>query len=281
MKIFYTSATKHFADHIKTHRGACTIKQFSDSEVYVRIDEDVQGKEVWVLSATQPPAEHLVELFFLLDALQRGGARINLFITYFGYARQVVAQPGEALSAQVISSFIQKFPLNKIYIMHPHSSLLHNFLPFTAVYDTNFFCKIATVYDAVAIPDAGAMEFGREIAQACSKELIVLSKKRLTEEEVEVTWLDGQVEGKNILLVDDIISTGRTLAHAAHVLKEKGAHHIAAAATHGIFAPGADYYLHESKLKAIFVTNTIIQHPRDKITVIDISRKITEIMEEA
>ncbi|MFI5333130.1 MAG: ribose-phosphate diphosphokinase [Candidatus Babeliales bacterium] len=281
MIVFYTTSTKHFAECIKARAGACTIKQFSDGEVYVRVDEDVRDKEVWVLSATNPPAEHAFELFFLLDALQRSGARINLFITYFGYARQVIAQPGEALSAHVISSCIQQFSARKIYIMHPHSTLLHNFLSFTAVYKADLFCKFAALYDAVAAPDTGVADFAREIAKACNKDLIILTKTRPAHEEVVIEAVDGDAHDKKILLIDDIISTGRTIVHAASILKQRGAKHVAAAAIHGVFAPGARDYLQVSPLDSIFVTNTIGQQSGGKITVIDISTMIEEIMEEA
>lgn len=279
MIVFYTSSTKHFAEHIKARTGACTIKQFSDGEVYVRVDEDVRDKEVWVLSAINPPAEHALELFFLLDALQRSGARINLFITYFGYARQVIAQPGEALSAQVISSFIQQFSIKKIYVMHPHSKLLHNFLSFTDVYAPDFFCSIAASYDAIAAPDAGVTDFAREIAKACNKDLIILTKTRPAHEEVVIEAIDGDAHDKKVLIVDDIISTGRTIVHAAYELKNRGATYVAAAAFHGIFAPGARDYLQVSSLDSIFVTNTIGQQPRGKIAVVDISKTLFNRMQ--
>ena len=97
MILFSTRSTRHLASNIALRPGVCTIKQFSDGELFVRIDEDVQGQHVWVLAGTQSPAEHLLELFFLCDALVRAGAHINLFITYFAYARQIVQSPGKPI----------------------------------------------------------------------------------------------------------------------------------------------------------------------------------------
>ena len=171
MILFATSSTRHLASNIAIRSGAYTIKQFSDGELFIRIDEDVQDKDVWVLAATQAPAEHLLELFFLLDALQRAGAHINLCIAYFAYARQVVAAPGEVCAAQVISAMLKNFIIAKIYIIHPHSILLHDYLSFIAVQDVDFFYKQAEGYDAIAAPDKGAYTFAREIAEHCSKEL--------------------------------------------------------------------------------------------------------------
>jgi ribose-phosphate pyrophosphokinase len=278
MILFSTTSTRHLASNIALPQGKCTIKQFNDGELFVRIDEDVQDKDVWVLAATQAPAEHLLELFFLLDVLQKAQARINLFITYFAYGRQVVAPAGEACSAQVISSILQNFIISKIYIMHPHNQLLHNFLSFTGVQDLEFFCKQAAAYDAIAAPDKGALSFAHEVAQTCKKDLIKITKKRPDHDQVEIVTIDGTVTGKKVLLIDDIISTGRTLVQAAQELKKLGATSIAAAATHGIFSPGSYQLLENSIIEKVSVTNTIAQHLQGKITVFDISPFIQKIM---
>lgn len=278
MILFSTTATQHLASHIALPHGKCTVKQFNDGELFVRIDEDVQDKDVWVLAATQAPAEHLLELFFLLDVLQKAQARINLFITYFAYGRQVVAPSGEACSAQVISTILQNFIISKIYIMHPHNQLLHNFLPFTGVQDVDFFCKQAASCDTIAAPDKGALSFAHEVAQTCKKDLIKITKKRPDHDKVEIVTIDGAVMGKKVLLIDDIISTGRTMVQAAQELKKLGAVSIAAAATHGVFSPGAHQLLENSIIEKISVTNTIAQHSQGKITIFDISPFIQNIM---
>jgi ribose-phosphate pyrophosphokinase len=280
MILFSTSTSRHLAQRIALDHGASTIKHFGDGELFVRIDQDVRGKKVWVLASTQAPADNLLELFFLLDALQGAGAEISVFITYFAYARQVIAAPGEAHSARLVSTIIKEFSCARIYIMHPHSILLHDFLPFTAVRDTDFFCTQAESYDAIAAPDKGAFAFAREIASACSKDLILLTKTRPEHEQVEIVSVDGPALGKKVLLIDDIISTGRTLVGAAHALKNLGAISVAAAATHGVFSPGSHEFLEQSPLEKIFVTNTIAQQSQGKITVVDISPTIQEIMQQ-
>ena len=278
MILFSTSSTRHLADNIALEHGNCTIKQFNDGELFVRIDENVQGKDVWVLAATQAPAEHLLELFLLLDALQRSGAHINLFITYFAYGRQVVAASGEACSAHVISTILKNFTIKKIYIIHPHNRLLHSFLPFTGVQDIDFFCKQAAAYDAIAAPDKGAFALAQEIAKTCKKDLILLTKMRPDHDKVEIVAVEGQVAGKKVLLIDDIISTGRTLAQSAQALKKLGATSVAAAATHGVFSSGSHQLLENSIIEKVSVTNTITQHSQGKITVYDISPFIQKIM---
>lgn len=278
MILFSTNSARHLAAQIPLRPGACTIKKFSDGELFVRIDEDVHDKAVWVLAATQAPAEHLLELFFLLDALQRSGAHINLFITYFSYARQVIAARGEACTAQVVSAVLKNFIIEKTYILHPHSNLLHDYLPFTAVRDVDFFCSQAESFDAIAAPDKGAFVLAREIAESCSKELILLTKTRPDHEKVKIVAVDGLVERKKVLLIDDIISTGRTITEAAHALKKMGAISVAAAATHAVLSSDARQLLEQSPLEKVYVTNSIAQASQGKITVIDISRFIQTSM---
>jgi ribose-phosphate pyrophosphokinase len=279
MILFSTTTTRHLAANIAMRSGACTIKQFRDGELFVRIDEDVRNKSVWVLAATQAPAEHLLELFFLLDALHRGGAIINLFITYFAYARQGTATPEQACSAQVIGMILQQFTIAHTYILHPHSALLHEYLPFKAVQDIEYFCVQARAYDAIAAPDKGAQALAREIAHKCGKELILLTKRRLDQDNVEIVAVDGVVEDKKIMLIDDIISTGRTLVEAAYALQKLGAQTVAAVATHGLFAADARHIIEESPLLSVTVTNSIEQEARGKIKIVDISSFIERVMQ--
>lgn len=278
MILFSTSSTRHLAFHSALRLGLCTIKQFNDGELFVRIDEDVQGQQVWVLAATQAPAENLIELFFLLDALERAGAHINLCITYFGYARQVIAAPGEACSARIITDFLKNFTILQTYIIHPHTMLLHDYLSFTAIRDIDFFCKQAQVYDAIAAPDKGAIALATEVAATCNKELIILNKVRPHHDKVEIEVVDGSVAGKKVLLVDDIISTGNTLAQAAMALKKREAIAVAAAATHGIFSSDSYQILEESVLEKIVVTNTVAHNAQGKISIFDIGPFIQKIM---
>lgn len=278
MKLFSTSSTRHLASNIALSPGLCTIKQFSDGEIYVRIDEDVQGQTVWVLAGTQPPAENILELFFLCDALSRAGAHINALITYFAYARQVIAAPREASSTAVISTAIKNLNLEGLYIIHPHSVLLHDFLQFTAIRNTDFFCELAADYDTIAAPDKGAHVLAQEIAEMSNKNLILLTKTRPEQEEVKIVSIDGQVTDKKILIVDDIISTGHTITCSAQALKKLGAKAVAAAVTHGIFSLDSYQLIEESPLEQVFVTNTIAQKEHCKITVVDISQFIQKIM---
>lgn len=278
--LFSTRSAHHLAQNIPLPQGACTIKQFSDGELFVRIEEDVRDKQVWVLAATVPPAENLLELFFLLNALERAGAQTKILITYFSYARQVIAAPSEARTAQVVGDFFKNFTLKQIAIVHPHTLKLQEFLTFTPIFDIPFFCEQAQQYDAIAAPDKGAAELARKVALACKKELILLTKMRPEQEHVEILTVDGIAANKKVLLIDDMVSTGRTLVAAAEKLKSMGATSIAAAAMHGVFSPGSHEFLEQSLIEKIYVTNTIAQSSRGKVTVVDISTMLAKFMGE-
>ena len=272
--MYYTRSTEHFAHHIALPQAPRTIKTFSDGELYVKIEQEIQSTEdIWILTSTEPPATNLLELFFLLDALtNRGAERIHLFFSYFGYARQSIAQPGEAHSTELISKILKTFPIYKTYILHAHAAAkLAESLPFTNVIDNKFFCSIAKNYDVIAAPDAGAAPFATAIATTCHKEVAFLQKMRPEHDQVRIESVDGAVSGKRVLLVDDIISTGHTLIQAAHALTKLGATEIAAAATHGIFAPGSLERLAESPLTTIYVTNAPQRNPTKKIHIYDVS----------
>jgi ribose-phosphate pyrophosphokinase len=280
MLVFSTNSSHHLAKQCATRLGLCTIKHFSDGELFVRIDEDVRAQDVWVLSSTQAPADNLLELFFLLDALQQAGARIHLFIPYFGYARQINPAQDEARGAQIVSSFLHQFKLEKLAILQVHSPLLHNFLSYQDVHDVDFFCRAAQDYDALVAPDKGAFVWAQDIAKRCNKELIVLTKTRPNHDQVNIVAMDGKAQGKRLLIIDDIISTGHTLIESAEALKSAGATQIAAAAIHGVFSPGAIERLEQSILTSITVTNSIKQHtPSGKIKVEDIGVFISATIE--
>lgn len=276
MIVFFTKSTQHLAEKINLPKADYIVKQFSDGEIYIKINQDIENKEIWIITSTPPPAENLLELFFSLDALTRLNVKkINLFFSYFGYARQAIAQPGEAVSAQLICDILKKFPIVKTYIMHAHAQeMLHTFLNFTDLIDLDFFCNVAKNYDVISAPDKGSYDFAQKVAKTCGKEVVSFKKVRPEHEKVKIEFVNGNVEGKNVLLVDDIISTGRTIIEASEALKNLGANTISAAATHGVLSTDAYERIENSILKKIYVTNTLDRKSKNKLEAVDISKFI-------
>lgn len=283
MIILYTQSAAHLTQDIQLPRAEYQIKQFSDGELYIKVDPRIVDQEIWIIVSTQSPAENILELFFLLDALNHAGAQnINLFFTYFGYARQTAPCPGEASSGQLLCKILKSFPTKKCIIMHAHASRkLHTMLNFIDAIDMDFFADAAQEYDVIAAPDKGIATFAKEVAQTCNKEIVFLHKRRPEHEQVHIESIDGVVKNKKVLLVDDMISTGRTLTEAACVLKKAGALDIAAAATHGIFSDGASERLAKSNLTSIYVTNTLKQKPIALVsTIYNVGPFIQKLIEE-
>lgn len=154
--LFYTPSSKHLAEQIKLPHGSCSIKQFSDGEWHVTVHDEVQNKHVWVLAQTGAPADNLIQLLLLCDALKRSGALINLLIPYFGYARQDIAQKGEALGSEVMCRLLELFNPQRIDVIHLHNpeickgiSLLTNHIPYT------FFYECIGDAEVIVSPDRG------------------------------------------------------------------------------------------------------------------------------
>lgn len=281
MNIFYTPSSMHFASSIKLPMGSCTIKKFSDGELYVRIDQDVQDQEVWVVAATNPPTENLFEFFFLLDALMRAGAIVRVLITYFGYARQDRAAQGEALSAQVISNFFNTFSLEQLCVIHIHNPAIERYLQVSNYIPYNFFYNAAQEVDVIVAPDKGAYELAKNIAQKMDKKLAHVDKKRINHDLSEVIELHGDVSGKKALIIDDMISTGGTVINAANALMDHGAQSVSVAATHGIFSDKTVDRLKKSVIQEVTVTNSIAQPIyADFVTVVDLSSFLCTIIEQ-
>lgn len=286
--IFYTRSAQHLADDARRgsprrgtpRRGHVEIKDFSDGEMYVRILDKVQGKDVWVVASTPAPADNFFELFFLLNALERSGAtNIKVIITYLGYARQDHPEEGEAASLKVIAQFLNLFHQKKLYILHPHTNLIEQLVPCNIVIFEKLFLDIIWHYDLVVIPDRGAVEWAMRVVEAANKPYVTIKKKRISDQKVELLQLDGDVGGKSCLIIDDIISTGGTMIQEAAHLKAHGASHVSGMATHGVFSHEARRALAESPLEKVYVTNSILQPEHaEKIHVIDIQSSLEELM---
>ncbi len=281
MMVFYTQSTQHLQKALPFEQGKYIAKQFSDGEWYIKLESDVVNKEIWVIAATNAPADNLVQLFLLLDALQREGAKINLLFTYFGYARQDDPQKGEAASGALICKIVNLFKLNKVIIFHPHSNRLHEYLNFESVFPDALICAIAKNYDAIAAPDEGAHALVKRLSQVCKIEAVYLTKMRPEQETVKVLEYDGAVPAKRILIIDDMIATGKTVIEVAKKLKELGAQEVSVWATHGLFSANAYELIGNSDIARVYVTDSLIPKKQDeKIEVVSISPLIEKVIKQ-
>lgn len=261
MKIFFTNSVKYLKhiEGFEQNLGEYEFTRFCDKELYVKVQNCV-NEDVLVVTNTIAPSENILELMFLLDALTRLNCKINLFFTYFAYARQDrIVEQGECLSAQVISKMLNLFNLNKIYILHAHSERLLEFLNFEQILPLQFYEKIAQNYDVIISPDKGGISVAELIAKDCNKEFIALKKIRTEHDKIEILHEYKNVQNKNVLIIDDMITTGSTVIKSAELLLECGAKKIDVAATHAILCDNATSKLNESCISKIYVSNSIEQ----------------------
>jgi ribose-phosphate pyrophosphokinase len=278
MKLFLTRSCAHLNAQLAIAPSNYELKTFSDGELFLEIKENVRDQQVWVIASTPSPAQNLIELCLLLDALQRAGAQIKLFITYFGYARQDRAFPGQPVSAQVLFNFFDQFNCAEFIILHIHSAAAHAMHKFKSVIWYDFFATIAQKFDVLVAPDDGAAVLVKEIAHKTGKQALFMHKMRPEHEEVQVQ-LNGWVTGKKVLIIDDMITTGKTIINATQALIQANALTVSATATHGIFSDDAIASIEKSSLSAVYVTNSLHhEHLNSKIHIVSLVPFINQLL---
>jgi len=295
IKIFSGNSNKVLAGEIAQLIGAKLSKveiiRFADSECRVRIQEDVEGKDVFIIqSLSNPVDENLMELLLLCDAVKRGEARkIIAVIPYHGYARQDrIHRPGECLSAHVVTKLIETVGFDKLVTVELHNEAILGFfdIPVTHLSGLSIFKPLVQKIkeDIVVItPDAGALKRSQKFSEGLDVPLALIEKKRDLDHMHKILSMKvvGNVKGKTAIIVDDVIVTGGTLLNAAHLLKQEGARQVIAAVTHADFVGGADKILQESPVDRIWVTDTI-SIPKEmrfsKLEVVSSSKLIAEAL---
>jgi ribose-phosphate pyrophosphokinase len=260
MKIFITQSVDYLSKHFSVEKYV--LNKFCDGDFYLRVNTDVENEDVFIITNTISPSQNILELTFLLDALSRLNVKINIFFTYFAYARQDrVMRQGEALSAEVVSRFIRLFNINKIYILHPHSDRLFQFLDFKPIIPFDFFNQVAEKYDVIASPDVGGVPVVQRVAKSNNCKFVYFQKKRFGPDRVGINVLKNNenvdIEGKKILIIDDMVTTGSTAIKAAQVLVDHGASSVSVAATHPVFCDNAKLDLQNSLIQKIYITDSI------------------------
>jgi ribose-phosphate pyrophosphokinase len=260
------------ADYLDAPLTEAEIKRFADNEVFVRIDENVRGEDMFIIQSTSYPAnDHLMELLICTDALVRASAkRITAVIPYFGYSRQDRKVGGRTpISAKLVANMITAAGADRVLTVDLHAGQIQGFfdIPTDNLYAVPAIeADIAKHYDSkglmIVSPDVGGVVRARALADRLGADLAIVDKRRRRAGESEVMNIIGDVEDRRCLLYDDIVDSGGTLCNAAAALREKGAKEVAGYITHGVLSGKAVERITKSELKELVISDTI-QQPAD------------------
>lgn len=287
--IFSGSSSKDLTQKICGHLGLVSgnidRRIFSDGEIWVKFLENIRGRDVFIVQSTQPPAENLMELLIMLDAAKRASAtRITAVLPYFGYARQDRKdQPRVSITAKLVANLITVAGADRVITMDLHAAQIQGFfdIPFDHLYASPVFTSLFKNHSenfVVVSPDIGGIKLARSYARRLEAGLVLIDKRRSKPNQVEVMNLIGDVEGKDVLLVDDLIDTGGTIIGAVNVLKARGAKNISVAITHPVLSGDSSMRIQDSEIDKLFVTDSIPlkENCGDKIVVRSASGLLAE-----
>ncbi|TAM43378.1 ribose-phosphate pyrophosphokinase [bacterium] len=265
------------------------VGRFSEGEIRVKINENVRGKDVFIIQPTCPPAnDNLMELLIMIDALRRASAqRITAVIPYFGYARQDRKdQPRVPITAKLVANLLTVAGTSRVLTMDLHAGQIQGFfdIPVDHLFSVGVFVDYLSkmnLKDLVAVsPDVGSIKMARAYAKRVSAGLAIIDKRRVSPEKAEAMHILGEVENKNVIIVDDMIATGSSLIEAVEALKKAGAKTIFAAITHGVLSGPAIQRIDQCKgLEKLLITDSIPlpeekKHP--KIQVLSVAGLLAE-----
>lgn len=308
MEVFACRASRDFArkvvDYLNNkmspeeapcHLGELEVTPFSDGEFQPRFAESVRGATVYLIQSTVPPADNLMELLLSIDAAKRASAdKVIAVIPYFGWARQDRKdRPRVAIGAKLVANLLRAAGADRVMTCDLHADQIQGFfdIPVDHVYASKVFIPYIRSRHfenlAIAAPDMGGAKRAQSYAKALSTKdedcgVVLCHKTRARANVVAEIKAIGEVEGKNIIIVDDMIDTAGTLCKAAEVLKEKGALSVRACATHGILSGPAVQRLHDSVMEEIYITDTV-PHPEligdPKIRIVSMTEVFASIID--
>lgn len=281
--------TKDICKYLKVKLSDALVTKFSEGEARIKINENVRGKDVFVVQPTCPPSnDNLMELLIIIDALKRASASgVTAVIPYFGYARQDRKdQPRVPITAKLVANLITTAGASRVVTMDLHAGQIQGFFDipvdhlFAVGVFIDYFSKTAQKDLVVVSPDVGGIKMARAYAKRLCAGLAIIDKRRISPEEAEAMHILGEVDGKNVIIVDDLIATGGSLIEAVEALKKAGAKTIQAAITHGVLSGPAIERVDKCKgLERLLITDSIPlndhkKHP--KITVLSVASLLGE-----
>lgn len=255
---------KKISSKIGKPLGALELKRFSDGEIWVKYGENIRGLDVFIIQSTNTPADNWIELLIMIDAAKRASAKnITAVIPYFGYARQDRKdQPRVAITAKLMANLLTVAGASRIITMDLHAAQIQGYfdIPFDHLYGSSIFKDRVEFHKqnlVVVSPDVGGIKIARAYAKLLDCGLVVIDKRRPKQNLAEVMNIIGDVEGKDILIVDDLIDTAGTFVGAVDALKEKGAQEIYGAITHAVLSGKALERITNSRITKLYVTDSI------------------------
>ncbi|MDD4774914.1 MAG: ribose-phosphate pyrophosphokinase [Syntrophomonas sp.] len=291
MKLFTGNANpllaKEIGDYLGMSLAKATVSHFSDGEVSVEIDESVRGVDTFVVQPTCSPGnENLMELLIMIDAFRRASAgRINAVIPYFGYGRQDRKNRArDPITAKLVSNLIVEAGAHRVVTVDLHATQIQGFfdipvdhLPGVATLADHIYKKNLGENAVVVSPDVGGVTRARNLAAKLGAPLAIIDKRRPAHNVSEIMNVIGEVEGKSVILIDDIIDTAGTVCNAADVMMDKGAKEVFVCCTHPVFSGPAMERLGRAPIEEIIVTNTIpLREQLPNLTVLSIAPLIGE-----
>ncbi len=279
--------TDKITRYLNIEPGSVDIKTFKDGEIWVKYQENIRGRDVYIVQPTQPPAENLLELLIMVDAAKRSAAkRVTVVTPYFGYSRQDRKdQPRVSITAKLVANLIAKAGADRVIAMDLHAPQIQGFfdIPFDHLYGSSIFTSVfKNRLDNLVVvsPDMGGIKLARSYATRLNAGLVVIDKRRPRANEMKIMHVIGEVDGKNVLIVDDMIDTGGTFAATVHTLKAKGARAVYGAVTHPLFSADALEKLEKSGIDELYATDTIPLKFENKYSWLKI-RTASELFAEA
>jgi len=291
LKIISGNSNRPLASKIAGRLGLdlcdITLGRFADGEIRCKINENIRGVDVFIVQSTQSPAENLMEMLILIDACFLASAeRITVVIPYYGYGRQDRKdQPRVSLTAKLVAKLIEAAGSNRALTLDLHSTQIQGFFNIQA--DNLFAAPVLLEYIRslrsenmmIVAPDVGSTKMVRAFAKRLNVDLAIVDKRRSDVDKTEVMNIIGDVKGKDVVILDDMISTASTLVNGATAITEAGANSIIACATHPVFAGDACKRVMNSPIQEVIVTNSV---PFDrmemcsKVKVLDVSELMAE-----
>ncbi|MEG0255044.1 MAG: ribose-phosphate diphosphokinase [Vagococcus sp.] len=288
LKIFSLNSNKplakKIADAVGVELGKSEVKQFSDGEIQINIEQSIRGGHVYLIQSTSNPVnDHLMELLIMIDALKRASAQtINVVMPYYGYARQDrKARSREPITAKLVANMLEKAGATRLLALDLHASQIQGFFDvpvdhlMAAPLLADYFIERGYEGDDVVVvsPDHGGVTRARKLAEKLKSPIAIIDKRRPKANVAEVMNIIGEVKGKRCVLIDDMIDTAGTITLAAEALREKGATEVVACCTHPVLSGPAIERIDNSSIEKLIITDSILlpeEKHSDKIEIVSV-----------